>query len=421
MIAFLILATVLVAGALLLVLPPLFGTGARARAHAARQEQARTALIVLREQVAELEAERAAGRVPDTEYQRSREELEQRALTEGGVVEAGADNRPARGWAAAVIVAVPTVAVAIYLVLGSPDGLDPELAKPQQAAGHQVTPEQMAAMVKQLSERLVREPNDPQGWLMLGRSYAVMQDLRGAAETWSKIGSKIPEEADVLADWADLLASGAGRKFDGDPDQLIARALKLDPNHFKALALAGTSAFQRGDYASASTLWERILQKMDPSEGVYGAILGSINEARTKGGLPLLNPPGAAQVAAMPGAAAGQQAQAAALTVRGRVSLAPELAAQAGADETVFLFARPMQGGMPLAAMRFRVGDLPAEFDFANAQRMSQGPLPTQIGIGARVSKQGSATASAGDLESAPVLVSPDASGVTVVIDRVRK
>lgn len=418
MTVFLILATLLVAGALLLVIPPMLGTGAKAREHAARQEQARTVLIVLREQLAELEADHAAGRIAEADYKRSREELEQRALTEAGTAEAGVDAAPARGWALGVVFAVPVLAVAVYLILGTPEGLDPASAKPAPEAGHQITPEQMQAMVSQLAERLEREPGDVQGWMMLGRSFAVMQNFQGAVATWNRIGAKIPDHPDILADWADLLAGAAGRKFDGDPDRLIARALELAPNHVKALALSGTSAFVRHDYATASAQWEKILASMQPGDGAYSSILASINEARVKGGMAQLNPPAGAQVAGIGGAA---QASSAPLTLRGRLSLSPELAQQAGSDATVFVFARPPQGGMPIAALRVRAGDLPVDFDFSNAQRMSQGPLPEQIAVGARLSKGGSATAAAGDLESQTVLASPDAQGVSVVIDRVRK
>ncbi|AYH42036.1 c-type cytochrome biogenesis protein CcmI [Azoarcus sp. DN11] len=423
MTVFLILATLLVAGALLLVIPPLLGAGAKAREHAARQEQARTVLVVLREQLADLDAERAAGRIAEADYQRSRDELEQRALAEGGTAEAGVDGKPARGWALGVVCAVPVLAVTAYMLLGTPEGLDPENVKPAPEAGHQITPEQMQAMVAQLAERLEREPDNVQGWMMLGRSYAVMQNFQGAVATWQKIGGQIPEQADILADWADLLAGAAGRKFEGDPDRLIARALALDPNHVKALALSGTSAFRRGDYAQASAQWEKILASLQPGVEPYPSILASINEARAKGGLPPLNPPAGPQAAGMAGGGGAAQSGAAstALTLRGRLSLAPELAGKAGADDTIFVFARPAQGGMPIAALRVRAGELPVDFDFATAQRMSQGPLPAQIAIGARLSKGGSATASAGDLESQAVLVAPDAEGVSIVIDRVRK
>lgn len=413
MIVFLLLATVLVAGALLLVLPPLLG-GARTGDHLKRQEQAKTVVVVLREQLAELDAERAAGRIADAEYQRSRDELEQRVLAEAGIAEAGGDVTPARGWALGLLVTVPVVATAVYLAIGTPEGLNPERTQAPAEAGHQITPEQMQAMVKQLADRLVSEPDNAEGWLMLGRSYGVMRDLQGAMATWQRIGDRIPAHPDVLADWADLLATAAGRKFDGAPERLIAKALELDPSHVKALALAGTAAFQRNDFRKASELWERILAGMQPGDGAYDSVLASVNEARTKGGMPALAPAGA-QAAALSGGVGAQ------LSVKGRVSLSPELASKVSANDTVFVFARPLQGGMPLAALRLRAGDLPVAFDFSTAQRMSQGPLPPQISVGARISKQGAPTGAAGDLESTPAVVAPDVAGVEIVIDRVRQ
>ncbi|KON81774.1 c-type cytochrome biogenesis protein CcmI [Azoarcus sp. PA01] len=423
MIPFLILATVLVAGALLLVVPPLLGGGSRAREQAHRQRQAETVLVVLREQLAELEAEHAAGHIAEADYQRSREELEQRALEEGRAAEGGADLRPARRWAVAIVVALPALAVLFYLVLGEPRGLDPAQIAAQEE--HRITPEQMSALVAQLAQRLEREPDDVEGWMMLGRSYSMTNDLDGAAATWRKLGANIPDQPDVLADWADLLAGAAGGSFDGDPDRLIGRALELDPTHLKALALAGTAAFQREDFAAASAHWERILANMDPSEGVYAAVVSSINEARAKGGMPLLEAAG--RGAARTGDSAGNRSAEGAvegageaLKVSGRISISAELAAQVEADDTVFVFARPVEGGMPVAALRLRAGDLPASFSFENAPRMSKEPLPAQLSIGARLAKHGEATAQAGDLEGQAVNVAPDAANVEIVIDRLR-
>jgi cytochrome c-type biogenesis protein CcmH len=324
-----------------------------------------------------------------------------------------------------VVVAVPLVAILVYLALGKPEGVLPVPVASEES--HQITPEQIVGLVTQLSERLEREPGDIQGWTMLVRSYSMMQDFPGAVAAWRKLGPKVPDNADILADWADLLAGAQGRNFDGDPDRLIKRALELQPTHFKALALAGTASFQRGDYAQASAYWERILGQVQPGEDVYRSVLASINEARGKGGLPLL---GAAEAgvtspaaqrsanarATEPAAAPGDVA----LTVSGRVSIAADLAANAGPDDTVFIFLRPAQGGMPVAALRMRAGDLPTQFSFKDAPRMSGGPLPAQLMVGARLSREGSATARAGDLEGAPIQVAPDASDVEVVIDRVR-
>jgi cytochrome c-type biogenesis protein CcmH len=413
---FVILAAMLVAGALLLVVPPMLGLGRRRRAHAARQRQADTALVVLREQLAELEAEHAAGTIAEAEYQRAREELEARALDEGRAAEDGADGRPAAGWAIGLVVAVPLVAAVVYLSIGEPDALDPRKVAGEPA--HQITAEQMAGLVAQLADRLEKDPSDPTGWLMLVRSYAMLGDLRGAAQTWQRIGDKVPEDAGILADWADVLVGAQNGDFSGEPDRLIARALVLEPDNVKALALAGTAAFQRDDYAGASAHWERILAQVPPGEDAYGSIVASINEARRLGGLPLIGgpPPAVGTPPPVP-----QPAGESALKVSGTVRLAPELAASAQPDESVFVFVRPAEGGIPVAALRLRAGELPAEFGFNGAQLMTEGPLPARIVVAARLSRHGDATARPGDLEGVSAVVSPDDAGVEVVIDRVRE
>lgn len=410
MTGFLLLAAFLVAGALLLVLPPMLGFGRHRRAHAERQRQADTVLLVLREQLAELEADHASGKVPDAEYERSREELELRALEEGRTVDDGSDARPAGFWAAGLALAVPLVAVAVYLAIGEPDGVDPE--KIAGDPGHQVSAAEMAELVEQLVDRLERDPSDPTGWLMLARSYSMMGNFEGAARAWSRIGDKAPADAGILADWADVLVVAQGH-FSGEPDRLIARSLALEPDNFKALALAGTSAFQRSDFALASRHWERILERVGPGDEAYGSIVSSINEARSRGGMPLFGEQSA------PAASPDKAVES--LRVKGVVSLSEELTATMRADETVFVFVRPAEGGIPLAALRLSGGDLPARFDFEGVPLMAEGPLPSHVIVAARLSRTGDAGARAGDLEGFSGLVASDADDVQVVIDKVRQ
>lgn len=416
MTAFFVLAALLVVGALLLVVPPMLGVGERARSRTARQRQAETVLLVLREQLADLEAEQAAGRVDAAEYRRTRAELEARALEEGLAVEDGADARPASMGAVLVALAIPALAVAFYLSLGEPDGLDP--AKVAGAPEHALTQEQVVEMVEKLVDRLETETGDPTAWLMLARSYAMLNDLPGAARAWARIGKNVPADPDILVDWADLLVAGRQGDFSGEPDRLIARALELDANNPKALALAGSGAFERGDFATAARHWEQVLQQVPPSEAIYATILQSVNEARSRVGMAPLASAASAAPAQMPQQAAPEEGDS--LSVSGTVSLAPALAATIEPDQTVFVFVRQPGGGAPVAALRFKAGDLPANFAFEGAQRMSSGPLPDQIVVAARLSRQGDATPQPGDLESTLIPAAPDAVGVEVVIDRVR-
>ena len=62
---------------------------------------------------------------------------------------------------------------------------------------------------------------------------------------------RLPNDSRLLADYADVAAMAQGRRLQGKPEALIARALAADPRNVKALSLAGTAAFEKGDYAGA--------------------------------------------------------------------------------------------------------------------------------------------------------------------------
>lgn len=413
MTGFILIVAALAAGALLFVVPPMLGFGRRRREHAARLHQADVALVVLREQLAELEAEHAAGTLSDVEYKRARGEIEMRALDEGRAADDGSDTRPARLTAVGLAVVVPVLALVVYLWIGEPDGLDP--AKIAGEPAHEITLEQMTGLVAQLADRVEADPSDPTAWMMLVRSYAMIGDPQGAADTWRRIGDKAPDDADILADWADMLVAAAGGDFTGEPDRLLARALALEPDNFKALALSGSAAYQRNDYALAVMHWERILAQVPPTEEAFGQVLSSVNEARSRAGMPPLAADGSEQASVQAEPAGGG------LALSGTITLDESLHDQVLPEETIFVFVRPASGGIPVAALRFRVADLPISFDFSGVPLMTQSPLPDEVVIAARVSRGGDATARAGDLEGASGAVAVDAGEVSVVIDRVRE
>lgn len=416
MTVFVILAAALVAGALLFVLPPVLGKGARARAVLLRQQQGQTALTILREQLEELKQDHAAGRIDDATYQRGREELEARVLEEATSSEAGQDARPLKSAAVIIALCVPLAAAGFYAWLGNPAGLDPANAVAQGGGddGHQITPEQMAGLIEKLVDRLEADPSDPMGWLMLSRSYAMMGDFEGAGRAWQRIGSKAPEDAEVLLDWADILISTQKGDFSGEPDRLIKRALELDPTNSKGLALAGSGAYERGDFVVAAENWGKILQDIPVDDPSYLSVLESVNDARVRGGLEPLSVP---ENVAAAQAAAAENAD---LTLKGDVLVAPELAERVTGEEFVFVFVRPVEGGMPYAAMRFQASDLPASFDFTRAPRMNPEPVAGNVVVAARISRTGSATPVEGDLEGVVMDVSPTATGVQIIIDKVR-
>ena len=254
---FLMLAAVLVAGALLFVLPPVLGIGTLVRARAGRQRQAETALVVLREQLAELDEEHAAGQLSDAEHARARSELEHRALDEGVTAEENLDTRPAKTWAWGLLLTVPLVETVFYLMLGEPDGMDP--VKISRGTAAEVTADQVALLAK----RVEKNPDDLTGWSMLAHAYVLIGNLEGAAETWQKIGSKAPDNANVLIDWADVLATTQKGDFSGEPERLLGKALELDPYHVKGRMLMIAAAFQRDDSETGAKQVAELVKALD--------------------------------------------------------------------------------------------------------------------------------------------------------------
>ena len=371
-------------------------------------------LAILNEQVAELERDLAAGTLLPQQYQQAREDLERRALEDGRDAAPAAVSRPARGTALALALAIPLAAAALYWQLGTPAGLAP--VAPTRSAG-KFTAQEVEAMVAKLAARMRESPNDGTGWALLARSYLAMQRPAEALDAYEHAVALQKGNADLLADYADALAMTQDRRIEGKPLQMVERALKIDPLQWKALAMAGSAAFDRKDYRKAIAYWEKLQSRTEPGSEFAREVAANIDEARQLGGLA-----GAARTA--PPAAPGAAPQAAAAAgVDGSVTLSRELAGKAAPDDTVFVFARAVDGPrMPLAVLRLKVRDLPAKFHLDDSLAMSPAAklsnFPSVV-IGARVSKSANAVPQPGDLQGTSKPVKVGAAGVAVLIDQV--
>lgn len=334
-------------------------------------------------------------------------------------------------------------AAAGYAWLGNPAALAIAPGAPGAAAvaetGQDVDKAQFEAMTQRLADRLKSQPDDAEGWAMLGRSYSVLERFPQALEAYKKVVALRPNEAQGYADMADAMGMVAGRKLDGEPEQMISRALALDPDNAKALGLAGTVAFDRGDAAGAARHWAHALAKVEPGSDMAGRLRGAVDEARKRAGLPPL--PAAAQglaatanpvlpaapvaVGTAPAAPAGQAAQAApaGASVQVRISLAPALAAKAAPGDTVFIFARAQAGPKaPLAIQRRQVKDLPLDVTLDDSMAMSPAlrlSTVAQVVIGARISKSGNAMPQPGDLQGLSAVVPVGSKGLKLEIAEV--
>jgi cytochrome c-type biogenesis protein CcmH len=302
--------------------------------------------------------------------------------------------------------AIPLCAAAVYFAVGNPRAVSPQ---PQTGgAEHGLTQQQLGSLVERLAARMKDNPEDAEGWAMLGRSYAVLGRFRDSADAYAKAAARMPDDAQLLADYADALAMAQGRRLQGEPEKIVARALAADPNNIKALALAGTAAFDRKNYAGAVRHWERIGQLIPAGSEFADSLQASIAEARELGGI--RTPQAKAPVAATP---AG--------SVSGIAKLAPDLAGKVAPTDTVFIFARAAEGPrMPLAILRKQARELPVSFVLDDSMAMSpQMKLSSfsQVIVGARVSKSANATPQPGDLQGLSVPIKVGARGVAVTID----
>ncbi len=398
MTVFLIVSALLLIGALLFIVPPLL------RNPSAQGVSRKAVNITLyRDQIRELEADLQSGTLNAEHYEKARRELEARLLEDVDTDDTAAD-RPRLGRASAIMLglALPLCAVAIYLVAGSPQALE-----------YEESAEQTEGMIQKLAAHLQANPENIEGWTMLARSHAAMGRFDQAAGAYASAVKHAPNDAQLLADYADALAMAQGGRLQGDPEKLIARALKIDPDNTKGLALAGSLAFHNGNFAMAVEHWERVLRLTPPDSEFARSVAASVAEARTQGKL--------GGVAAAPRSVSPAPGGALAVAVKGVVKLAPELAAKAAPTDTVFIFARaPGNSRLPLAMLRKQVRDLPVTFALDDSSAMAPGmnlSSQPEVVIVARISKAATATPRPGDLQGVSSTVANTASGIIIVID----
>ena len=364
-----------------------------ARARGAALSRRAVNVAVYRDQLRELEADRAAGTLAREDYEGARAELEARLLRDAGESEAAPSRAKGVVAAAVVAAAVPLLGFTVYIVVGNPAVIERESAAHLSAA-------QVESMVERLAARLRENPEDVEGWKLLGRSNAVLGRYPEAADAYAKAAARAPRDAQLLADLADALAMSRGQTLQGEPEKLVLRALELEPGNLKALALAGTAAFERKDFSAAAAYWERMLPHVAPDSEDARTIQQNIAEARS-----LARDKPAASVAG----------------VQGTVTLSEKLKDRAEPEDTVFVFARAADGPpMPLAVARARVRELPYRFRLDDSMAMTPAMKISSFSkviVTARISKSGSATAQPGDLQGASAPVANDAKAVAVVID----
>jgi len=236
-----------------------------------------------------MESDLKNGLVGEEQYQQDKEELERRLLDDVNAPSSDLSSSPVatRKFAYGVGMAIPIGVIALYLVVGNPKALSPSLpqmAAPATQPGGPMSNQQIAANVEKLAKRLEQNPNDAEGWLMLGRSYISMERFADAAAAYEHVTKLNGNNADAWADYAEASAMANGQRLAGKPTDAINRALQIDPRNQKALDLAGSAAYQAGDYKKAIDYWQKLLTQFPAGSEELRTISAQIAKARELAG-----------------------------------------------------------------------------------------------------------------------------------------
>ena len=417
-------------------------------------------VAVFRSQKREIDDDFARGAITTEERDFALNELSRRLVDEvPDAVPVVSTQTAARPWWLVALFAVlfPVAAALLYMSTGSLKALEPSATIAQASSATAATPgaeagdapqmsdKQILAMVDKLAEKMVQNPGDPKGWILLARSQNALGRHAEAAAAYARATALLPKDAQLFADYADATVMVQQGRFEGKPQALIKTALKLDPNNLKALALAGTAELRLGNRAGSLVYWNKLkglVVKGSDDEKQVQAIIAEVESGRVPlapVASPVANaapPPTAPLATPVPASVSNPPPPTATATtattattgasVTGKVMLAPDVASKLAAGDTLFVFARAKEGPrMPLAVMRIpapKAGEFPVAFNLTDAMAMAPGmnlsSFP-QVVIEARISKSGNAQLQPGDISGISDAVKTSARDVMVTLSKV--
>ncbi|MBD9411525.1 c-type cytochrome biogenesis protein CcmI [Stutzerimonas stutzeri] len=378
------------------------------RGRRAQAEEDRTALNVAlyEERLAELTAQHAAGTLSDAQLEAGRADAARELLEDTENSDSPKIAKLGRSVPLIAAVLVPLVGYGLYMHWGASD-------KVQMARQFSEQPRTVEEMTAHLEQAVKEQPDSAEAWYFLGRTYMNQERPADAAKAFARVVELAGRQPELLGQWAQAQYFAGDRQWSEQLQALTDEALQADPQELTSLGLLGIAAYEEGRYQDAVRFWEQLVAALPENDPSREAIRGGIERARQQvdGGS------GNAEAGQAPAAAS---TQAAALQIQ--VQLDPKVAETVSPEDSVFVFARAVNGPpVPLAAKRLTVGDLPATVTLSDADAM----VPSlkissveQVTVMARVSRTGDATKGEWMGQSEALKTRGDKNAVRLTIDR---
>lgn len=378
------------------------------RGRRAQAEEDRTALNVAlyEERLAELTAQHAAGTLSDAQLEAGRADAARELLEDTENSDSPKIAKLGRSVPLIAAVLVPLVGYGLYMHWGASD-------KVQMARQFSEQPRTVEEMTAHLEQAVKDQPDSAEAWYFLGRTYMNQERPADAAKAFARVVELAGRQPELLGQWAQAQYFAGDRQWSEQLQALTDEALQADPQELTSLGLLGIAAYEEGRYQDAVRFWEQLVAALPENDPSREAIRGGIERARQQ-------VDGGSGNAAAGEAPAAASTQAAALQIQ--VQLDPKVAETVSPEDSVFVFARAVNGPpVPLAAKRLTVGDLPATVTLSDADAM----VPSlkissveQVTVMARVSRTGDATKGEWMGQSEALETRGDKNAVRLTIDR---
>ncbi|MBW8456480.1 MAG: c-type cytochrome biogenesis protein CcmI [Pseudomonas sp.] len=378
------------------------------RGRRAQAEEDRTALNVAlyEERLAELTAQHAAGTLSDAQLEAGRADAARELLEDTENSDSPKIAKLGRSVPLIAAVLVPLVGYGLYMHWGASD-------KVQMARQFSEQPRTVEEMTAHLEQAVKEQPDSAEAWYFLGRTYMNQERPADAAMAFARVVELAGRQPELLGQWAQAQYFAGDRQWSEQLQALTDEALQADPQELTSLGLLGIAAYEEGRYQDAVRFWEQLVAALPENDPSREAIRGGIERARQQ-------VDGGSGNAAAGEAPAAASTRAAALQIQ--VQLDPKVAETVSPEDSVFVFARAVNGPpVPLAAKRLTVGDLPATVTLSDADAM----VPSlkissveQVTVMARVSRTGDATKGEWMGQSEALETRGDKNAVRLTIDR---